>query len=593
MFVSVIAAAVLYAKGWQSQAEVRLPWFTVGSWANDIIITADGLSLPMLSMVVLISFLVHLYSVGFMADDHHAGRYFSSLGFFTFSMLGLVISGNLLVLFCFWELVGFSSYLLIGHWRNRPLAAAAATKAFIFNRVGDVLFIIGIALSFAAANSLDISVISQQHLSTFAGICIFGGVAGKSAQFPLLNWLPDAMEGPTPVSALIHAATMVAAGVYLLLRMPFILTPETSTIVAITGAITALYGGWIALQQFDLKKILAYSTISQLGLMMLAIGAGSEEGAFVHLLSHALFKACLFLAAGAIIHSLYHIAHQKDFDPQDIRNMGGFSKERPKLFIATGIALAALCGLPLFSGFISKEMIIVPMIHRARETGDWLMWTYVVTFFISSMLTVLYSYRLFVNVFFGTRPTSFADLSSTPPVMQWPVSLLAVLSLWIFFSWNIAGPGMFLQWVDTQVFHTLHPKSGTIAIISIVWLLISSGLGWFLFTHHKAEFHESFSLDKIYDKLFVTSTLRLSTSLSSFDKNVIDSIVHGFVYTQVILAKMFGYFDRYVIDGSVSAVAWISRATGNVLRGGTGGRVQSYVAWSAIALIIFIFWLFK
>jgi len=593
MFVSVIAAAVLYAKGWQSQAEVRLPWFTIGEWSNDIIITADKLSLPMLSMVVLISFLVHLYSVGFMADDRHAGRYFAALGFFTFSMLGLVISGNLLVLFCFWELVGFSSYLLIGHWRNRPLAGAAATKAFIFNRVGDALFIIGIGLSFASANSLDISIIAQSHLSTFAGICIFGGVAGKSAQFPLLNWIPDAMEGPTPVSALIHAATMVAAGVYLLLRMPFILSPEVSTVIAITGAITALYGGWIALQQFDLKRILAYSTISQLGLMMLAIGAGSEDGAFVHLLSHALFKACLFLAAGAIIHSLYHVAHEKEFNPQDIRNMGGFYKERPKLFIATGIALAALCGLPLFSGFISKEMIVVPMIHRARETGDLLMWLYVIIFFISSMLTVLYSYRLFVNVFFGSRQTSIADLSPTPPVMQWPVSLLAVLSLWIFFSLNPTGPGMFLQWIDTQSFHTLHPKSGIIAVVSIVWLLVSFGLAWYLFTYHKAEFHESFSLDKVYDKLFVSSSLRLSSFFEKFDKDVIDSVVHGFVYTQVIIAKTSGYFDRYIIDGSVSAVVWISRATGNLLRGGTAGRVQSYLTWSAIALIIFIFWLFK
>lgn len=594
MFVSVIAAAVLYAKGWHLQVEARWTWFTVGSWTNEIILTADELSLPMLSMVVLISFLVHLYSVGFMADDQHAGRYFASLGFFTFAMLGLILSGNLLVLFCFWELVGFSSYLLIGHYRERSVAGAAATKAFIFNRIGDVLFIVGIALTFASSKSLVIDTIATQQWSTIAGLCIFGGVIGKSAQFPLLNWLPDAMEGPTPVSALIHAATMVAAGVFLLLRMPFILTPEVSTVIAIVGALTALYGGWMALQQYDLKKILAYSTISQLGLMMLAIGAGSEQGAFAHLLSHALFKAALFLAAGAIIHSLYHVAHQGDFSPQDIRNMGGFMKERPRIFITTTIALAAICGFPLLSGFITKEMIIVPMVHRALETNNVLMWTYIIVFFLSSMFTVLYSYRMYVTVFFGPRATSsFADLTPTPPVMQWPISLLAILSLWVFFSLNPFGPGMFLNWTHDATYHALYPKGMMIAIFSIAWTLFSLGLAHWLFVIKKASFNETPTLDKLYNTLFVTSSLRASSIASSFDKNGIDSVVHSFVYVQVGIAKIAGYVDRYIVDGSVSAVAWMSRSIGNLARSGTGGRVQSYLIWTAIALIIFIFCLLK
>lgn len=593
MFVSVIAVVILYAKGWHIQAEARYTWFTVGSWTNDIIITADDFSLPMLSMVVLISFLVHLYSVGFMADDQHAGRYFAALGFFTFSMLGLIISGNLLILFCFWELVGFSSYLLIGHYRDRSAAGAAATKAFLFNRIGDVLFIIGIALSFASAKSLDLDVIATQHWSTVAGLCIFGGVIGKSAQFPLLNWLPDAMEGPTPVSALIHAATMVAAGVFLLTRMPFILTPEVSTVIAIIGGITTLYGGWMALQQYDLKKILAYSTVSQLGLMMLAIGAGSEEGAFVHLLTHALFKACLFLAAGAIIHSLYHVAHQGDFSPQDIRNMGGFMKEKPRIFITTTIALAAICGFPLLSGFISKEMIIVPMVQRAVETNDILMWTYIGMFFISSMLTVLYCYRMYVAVFFGTRATPFADLSPTPPVMQWPVSLLAILSLWIFFSLNPAGPGMFLRWTNNETYHALYPVGTLVSIISIAWTILSVAIGYWIFTVKKASFDETPTLDALYDKLFVNPSLRVSSSLQSLDKKVIDGILHVFVYGQVAIAKIAGYADRYLVDGVVTLVARLSRVIGNLARGGTEGRVQSYLAWSAIALIIFIFWFLK
>jgi NADH-quinone oxidoreductase subunit L len=577
MFVSVIAVGILYAKGWQVEVVKRVPWFDLGGQPNDIIILADHLSIPMLSMVILISFLVHLYSVGFMADDHHAGRYFACLGFFTFSMLGLVISGNLLVTFCFWELVGFSSYLLIGHWRERPAAGAAATKAFMFNRVGDALFIVGLALIYSQLG-FDITH-ERKFYAGFGGLLIFCGVIGKSAQLPLSTWLPDAMEGPTPVSALIHAATMVAAGVYLMLRIPFIVTP----FALIVGAITTLYGGWNALQQYDLKKILAYSTISQLGLMILAIGAGSDEGAFTHLLTHAFFKACLFLAAGAIIHSLYHVAHHGEFSPQDIRNMGGFRTVRPRLFYATTLALASLCGLPLFSGFTSKEMIIVPMIHRAIETGDWLMWTYTGVFFISSMLTVLYCYRLYVKVFFGQHATPYADLAPVPPVMQWPVSILAILSLGIFF-WQFKDP----NW------HIIHPRETIVASISIGWTLVSLGLAWLLFTRRKVKTVQSkFSLDGLYDNIFVTPSLRLSSSLETFDKKAIDSILHGFVYSQVIIAKVVRYFDRYVVDGSVLFVTRVASGMGNLVRGITGGRIQSYLAWSAIALIIFIFWLLK
>jgi NADH-quinone oxidoreductase subunit L len=464
MFVAVIAAGFLYAKGWQVEIVKRIPWFYIGDNPLDVVILADHLSLPMLSMVVLISFLVHLYSVGFMADDLHAGRYFAFLGFFTFSMLGLVISGNLLVTFCFWELVGFSSYLLIGHWRDRPAVGPAATKAFMFNRVGDAFFIVGIVL-IGNQFGFDITHWRKVYLFNLADVCIVIGVIAKSAQLPLSPWLPDAMEGPTPVSALIHAATMVAAGVFLLLRIPFIFAPLTLDGIAIIGGVTALYGGWNALQQYDLKKILAYSTISQLGLMMLGIGAGSDKGAFTHLLTHAFFKACLFLAAGAVIHSLYHVAHDNEFSPQDIRNMGGFRTIRPRLFYATTLALASLCGLPLFSGFTSKEMMVVPMVHRALETGDWLMWTYVAVFFMCSMLTALYCYRLYVKVFFGQHATPYADLAPVPPVMQWPVSLLAILSLGIFF-WQFKDP----HW------DVIHPREGIIAVVSIAWTLFSFGL---------------------------------------------------------------------------------------------------------------------
>lgn len=604
MVTSVIAASVLFAKGWHLEVKSSIDWFSLGSTQLGLSVLADSLSLPMLSMVVLISFIVHLYSVGFMADDQHAGRYFAFIGFFTFSMLGLVVSGNLLMLFCFWELVGFSSYLLIGHWRDRPSAAAAATKAFIFNRIGDALFMAGLMIIWKNTGTFDLQTLSITPVDstwlTWAGICIFCGVMGKSAQFPLLTWLPDAMEGPTPVSALIHAATMVAAGVFLLLRVPFLITPTTEIIIAVTGSITALYGGWMALRQYDLKRILAWSTISQLGLMMLAIGAGSDEGAFVHLLSHAFFKACLFLSAGAIIHSLYHVAKHNEFDAQDIRNMGGWYRVAPRLFIATAIATASLCGLPLLSGFISKEMIIVPMFRRAVEGQGILPWAYVAVFFACSMLTVLYSYRMFVAVFFGPRATPYADLTPIPPVMQWPVSLLAILSVWVFFSWNPAGPGEWLNHfkltttLSTVQWNVLFPLSKIIAVVSFGWTILSLILAWSLFTRRKTKMREQqFSLDHAYDVAILTPALRASDSLARFDKNGIDGALHGLAYSQVIVAKIAGYFDRLVVDGAVSAIAWIARASGNLLRHTGGGRIQSYLLWSAVALIIFIFWLLK
>jgi NADH-quinone oxidoreductase subunit L len=531
-----------------------------------------------------------------MADDQHAGRYFAFLGFFTFSMLGLVISGNLLLLFCFWELVGFSSYLLIGHWRERPAAGAAATKAFIFNRIGDALFIVGLMITWTFSSTFDIQQLGNGPWVAAASLCFFGGVIGKSAQFPLLTWLPDAMQGPTPVSALIHAATMVVAGVFLILRIPFILIPGAAAIMGVIAGLTALYGGWKALQEYDLKKILAYSTISQLGLMIFSICAGSEQGAFVHLIAHAFFKACLFLSAGAIIHSLYHVAKQSEFDPQDIRNMGGFYKVTPRLFIATTVATAALCGLPLLSGFISKEMMIVPMFRRALETGAVLAWIYVVVFFACSMLTGLYAYRMYAAVFFGPRATPYADLTPIPPVMQWPISLLAVLSLWIFFSWNPAGPGAWLLQsnLSAMAWKVSFPLSTVIAWASFGWTLLSIALGWWLFTRKKVKTREeSYSLDHLYNTTLLTPVLRASNSLARFDKKGIDGMVHLFAYTQVIIAKIAGYTDRYVVDGSVTAVTWITRASGNLLRHTGGGRIQSYVLWSAVVLIIFIFWILK
>jgi NADH-quinone oxidoreductase subunit L len=267
-----------------------------------------------------------------LAGDPAFRQYFAMLGFFTFSMLGVVVADNLLFVFIFWELVGFSSYMLIGHWKEKPEAADAAKRAFLFNRVGDIGFLIGLMILWTHAGSFNITDLAsfsgENTWMTAASLCIFCGAIGKSAQFPLFSWLPDAMEGPTPVSALIHAATMVAAGIFLLARIDFLFTPAALNVVVITGTLTALAGALSALVQHDIKKILAYSTISQLGLMVVALGAGAPEAAMLHLFTHAFFKACLFLAAGAVIHSLHQAQHKShlSLDVQDIRNLGGLTE---------------------------------------------------------------------------------------------------------------------------------------------------------------------------------------------------------------------------------------------------------------------------
>jgi NADH-quinone oxidoreductase subunit L len=325
---------------------IELDWFQVGQYTFNGSIELNRLSILMMPLITVISFLVHLYSIGYMAGDNGIRRYFAMLGFFTFSMLGIVLSDNLLMIFVFWELVGFSSYLLIGHWLEKPAASKAAQKAFIFNRIGDAGFLVGLMIVWANTQTFDLT--ELLHLpeiyswQTAASLCLFCGVIGKSAQLPLFTWLPDAMEGPTPVSALIHAATMVAAGVFLLARVFPLFTPEALNVVAITGILTALLAALCALNQFDIKKILAYSTISQLGLMVTAVGVGSENAAMLHLLTHAFFKACLFLGAGSVIHALRQArshaclpdrqAHE-NFDVRDIRNLGGLQKKLPVTFL--------------------------------------------------------------------------------------------------------------------------------------------------------------------------------------------------------------------------------------------------------------------
>ena len=370
-------------------------------------VVIDNLTAIMLAMVTLISLLVHLYSTGYMAGDKNYGRYFAFLGIFTFSMLGIVLSDNLFSIYIFWELVGLSSYLLIGFFFEKDSAAEAQKKAFLANRVGDIGMWLGILILYSQFHTFSFEQIYANLAAgnfglsnawlTAAGILLFMGCVGKSAQFPLHVWLPDAMEGPTPVSALIHAATMVAAGVYFVARIFIMLTPDALHVIAFIGACTAFMAATIAITQNDIKRVLAYSTVSQLGYMVLGLGVGAYSAALFHLVTHAFFKACLFLGSGAIIHAMHH--------EQDMRWMGGLRKHMPWTFATFTLATLALAGLPLTSGFLSKDAILAGAIGFAKVEGGGIYYLIPVLGFFSAMLTAFYMGRQIWLVFFGDSRT--------------------------------------------------------------------------------------------------------------------------------------------------------------------------------------------
>ncbi len=414
---------------------VELPpynWLDLGGLQVDFGLKLDPLSLMMLLIVTGVGSLIHIYSIGYMKGDPGFSRFFACLSLFTFSMLGIVLSNNFIQMFIFWELVGVSSYLLIGFWFEKASAADAAKKAFLTNRLGDFGFILGILTLWGLFHgSLNFDVLQAWmakgvdtgtkdilivHLGlTFAGLLIFCGAVGKSAQFPLHVWLPDAMEGPTPVSALIHAATMVAAGVYMLCRVFFIFTPDALTVIAWIGGFTALLAALIAVQQNDIKRILAYSTLSQLGYMVMAVGLGGPTPAMFHLTTHAFFKALLFLGAGSVIHAMHH--------EQDIWKMGALRKKMPVTFWTFLVGTLALCGVPPFSGFYSKDAILAQALHAHNYP------LFAVAALVA-VLTTFYMFRLFFVAFVGEPKTHEAGHAhESPGVMIWPLRILAVLSV--------------------------------------------------------------------------------------------------------------------------------------------------------------------
>ncbi|MBT3232795.1 MAG: NADH-quinone oxidoreductase subunit L [Calditrichaeota bacterium] len=445
-----------YFQSWQ------FDWIRWGDYQLRIGIALDNVSLIMLVVVTLVSSLIHLYSTAYMKGDPKYHRFFAFLSFFSFSMIGLVLADNLLIIFCFWELVGLSSYFLIGFWHEKDSAANAAKKAFVANRIGDVGMLIGILLVFTAMGTLNVTEVIAGVAAgkmggmalTIAGLCLFCGAIGKSAQFPLHVWLPDAMEGPTPVSALIHAATMVAAGVYLVVRIFAILTPEASLVIAYIGGFTALFAATIAVAQYDIKRVLAYSTLSQLGYMVMALGVGSYTAGFFHLVTHAMFKACLFLGSGSVIHAMHgalHHIHSHD-DAQDMRFMGGLKKYMPVTFITFLIATVSLSGVPLTSGFMSKDAILGgSLAYFMMHPQHWLL---PVFGFGAAILTAFYMFRLVYMTFFGefkSGPEAATALHESPRAMTIPLIVLGALSIFVFYSFNPFNPAS--GW-----FSTLNPQ---------------------------------------------------------------------------------------------------------------------------------------
>ncbi|MBI2027882.1 MAG: NADH-quinone oxidoreductase subunit L [Deltaproteobacteria bacterium] len=413
------------------------PWIGLVNFKVGLLV--DNVTVLMLIVVTTVSFLVHLYSVGYMKGDPRYGRFFAYLSLFSFAMIGLVITDHLFVLYIFWELVGVSSYLLIGFWFEKNSAAAASKKAFLTTRVGDIGFFIGILIVYHLIGSLSYDSLFStvgsggisQGVLTWIGLCFFMGAVGKSAQFPLHIWLPDAMEGPTPISALIHAATMVAAGVYLVVRLFPVLTTDTLLVIAYTGGVTALFAASMAMVHTDIKKILAYSTVSQLGLMMLALGVGSYTAGFFHLVTHAAFKAGLFLVSGSVIHGLH--------GEQNIFNMGGLRTKMPLTFITCLITACAISGVPLFSGFVSKDLVLSGTLAFSLEhPGHFLLGVFG---FGASALTAFYMFRLLFVTFFG-QPVNAAvheKAHESPWTMAVPLVMLSFLSFGFLYQGSFLG----------------------------------------------------------------------------------------------------------------------------------------------------------
>jgi NADH-quinone oxidoreductase subunit L len=538
-------------------------WIQISNFKVDFGFLLDQLSVLWLLFVTGIGSLIHLYSISYMHDDENMHKFFAYLNLFVFFMITLVVGSNLLVLFIGWEGVGLCSYLLIGFWHKNQDYNDAAKKAFIMNRIGDLglligIFILGHLFSTLDYTTLKTAIAGTTNLDLYwlsaAALCLFIGATGKSAQIPLYTWLPDAMAGPTPVSALIHAATMVTAGIFMITRLNFIfdLTPDVQSIIAVIGAITALVAATIGLVQNDIKKVLAYSTVSQLGLMFLALGLGAYEVAVFHVITHAFFKACLFLGSGSVIHALH--------GEQDMRNMGGLKKVMPITFITMLVSSLAISGVPVFSGFFSKDEILLTAFNHNIP-----LW---VVASVASIMTAFYMFRLmfltFFNEFRGTEEQKH-HLHESPALITFPLIVLAILAT---VGGVISLPGN--SWLNHYLIPIL-PKLATaqhhlgtteyiLMAIAVVGGLIGIGLAYAKYnkqntvpgedasiTGFAKVLYNKYYLDEIYDFLFVKSI----NAMSKFFRDQLETSLSSFVFGFGKVTNEISLQGKKVQNGSV------------------------------------------
>ena len=587
-------------------------WFTFGEQILRIGFVLDPLAAAMLMMIALVGLCIFVFSIGYMAEHKNFGRFFAYLSFFSGAMLGVVVANSLLLLFVFWELVGLASFLLIGFWIERPSAAAAAKKAFITTRIGDMGFFLGILWLYHRSGTLlfydggrgclePLALSAIGSSVTLVALLIFCGAVGKSGQFPLHVWLPDAMEGPTPVSALIHAATMVAAGVFLVARVYPIFSvgaingvTTSLTIVVWIGVITGLMAALIAVAQFDIKRILAYSTVSQLGLMMVSLGVGGVAAGIMHLLAHGFFKALLFLGAGSVIHGVHH--------EQDIRKMGGLRRLMPITFSTYAIGMMALSGVPFFfSGGWTKEEILHATSNWPRShLPHYLM-------LIGVILTALYMTRQIIYVFFGNRRAASEHAPESPSVMTLPLIVLAVCA--IFFSLVLTPAWPWLESYLTGHPARFDPHLLIQPMIIVSLALVGAGVAIGIWIYRRAgetdpiqhaqpalfRFLENkMWIDEIYDRTVIALSKILARLSDWMDRHVWDGLVRGVGAVGQFLARLTTGADERVINAGVDEGTIGAQGFGRVMSRWHSGQIQTYlgaVALGMLALVLLYAWL--
>jgi NADH-quinone oxidoreductase subunit L len=623
---------------------ISYPWFYVSDKLFTIDILLNDLTYLMYFLVQFIALWVQVFSLKYMQNDPSFGRYYAYLNLFVLAMIGIIISGNLLMIFMFWELVGLCSYLLVGYWYEKKSATNAAIKAFLVNRIGDVGFFIGILLLYRYFGTLDISVIIEKASEispaalnspefTTIGLLLFCGCVAKSAQLPLQVWLPDAMEGPTPVSALIHAATMVAAGIFLMARVYPILSPDTLLVMAVVGMLTMFFGACSALIQFDIKKLLAFSTISQLGLMVVGLGVGAVNTALFHLVTHAFFKAGLFLSAGAVILHMHH--------EQDMRKMGNLRKEIPIIYYTFTICAAALAGIPFFSGFLSKDAIVIAAFEWAARQPKQIYFIVPAMSLIVSGMSAYYMMRQVFLVFLEREDNPLELISSSAKSLYKNVAkriegivnveddeerilaekahaeeetlldffskigpmelaciVMAIASIGFVFS---ANP---LSSESSWFLHIFPYEAKSYQWVAYIAILVSLNgvLLGYIFTKEESYridneqleprgmiskfIFKNYYLSELYQIIFIKPMLWISPKINQFDRKIIDASVNITANSMVLFSTFNQWLERNILDGFVNLTARMTGKLGTYTRQIQNGKAQSYIITIFVCLIL-------